>query len=326
MRRLSIGLSALALALAPAAASASATAGTSPSPPRLLEERGLLVWNPSSGREHLLISAQMEAEGPAAMIVEVPLAPAVEAVETETEAAILRLLSLSEGEAPAVIEPPPPREPAHVRVLQASDAGSLGGFLDAHRLAPYEGLSAFARSFGGRAFYYVALSLPSAPEAPRTLPWTAISFRTPRPFYPLATPEELLTSEDGRRSSLEIYTLSPERLAMTSKAFDSGLTLRLSRADLERTLGEALLSSFGFDDPGASYWLQRFEVERLPLGEDGFFVRIPEPVPQTISESATVTPRSRQSTRFLIMGAATALAISLAWLISREPSRSLRRG
>lgn len=316
MRWLPIHLPALALlTLAPASALASATAGAEPSPPRLLAERGLIVWDPAAGREHLLITAEIErTPGPAALIVEVPLVPAVEPLEDETGAALGRLFALHAERAKLGFEAfPESRGRAAARILQAADAGSLGGFLEAHAMSAYPGLFAFARNFGTRAFHYVALEVPEAAEDARVLPWTAISFLTPRPFYPLATPNESL-APSAQASRLSLYTLSPELLALTVSEFDTGSAVRLSRADLENTLGVPLLSAFGLDAMHEPLWLQRFEPARLPVGsEDGFFLRIPEPAPKTMSTEASALSIKPHRKRLLVLSIALAFALSVAW-------------
>lgn len=324
MRRLPIHLPALALlALAPAPAFGSATAGPETEPPRLLAERGLVVWNPAEGREHLLITAEIEgAKGPAALIVEVPLVPMVEPVDGEAGAALDRLFALHAERAEMAFEPlPEGRGQAAARIVQAADAGSLGGYLEANALAPHPGLFAFARTFGARAFHYVALEVPEAANRNRVLPWTAISFLTPRPFYPLATPDES-RPPSGKGSRFSIYTLSPELLALTAIQFDTGSAVRLSRRDLERSLGEPLLSAFGLDAMHEPLWLQRFEPARMPVGsEDGFFVRVPEPSPKAMPTETSALSAKRNAKRLLALTLAVLFAVSLAWVFSREAAK-----
>lgn len=328
MRRLLIFLSALAsIASASLETRASATAGASAAPPRLVAERGLVVWDPVLGREHLLVTAQLEAgAGPSALVLPIPLPPVVEPVSNELSAAVEKLIAAHSAQAEIEVAPwPSASGPAASSVLQAADAGSLGGFLERHALAAYPGLSAFARSYGERAYYYVALSLPKVEgkgeRAPRVLPWTAVSFTTPRPFYPLATPAEVVSEPKAR--SLEVYTLSPELLALTAgDEFDSGKAVRISQEELARFFGDELLSAWNVEKALGAYWLQRFVPERTPIdGEDGFFVRIPEPSPRTLPTEITAPPPPKHASRLLAFALATAFAALVAWAGSREPSR-----
>lgn len=296
------------------AARASATIGTSESPPHLLAERGLVIWDPGRGQQHLFIAARVEASGgPAALIVESPLAPVIQARDDELGPALERLFSLHEGPIPPFTEA---RGEAEGRVLQAADAGSLGGFVEAHRMVAYPGLAEYARSFGERAFHYAAFVLPEQDDGPRTLPWTWLSYKTPRPFYPLAAPDEVISGPKEEGSSLEIFTLSPERLALSNSDFDTGIGLaqRLEREALHEALGAHLYSVFGLEEMPA-LWLQRFEPERLPIESEGsFFVRIPEPSPRAASEARSM---SRNAKRFLALAIATAFAIAVTFLGGR---------
>lgn len=313
----------LLLALAPVPALASATAGASAPPPRLLAERGFIVWDPASSREHLLFTAEIEnTRGPAALIVETPLVPVLDAVDDDLALALERLFAMHGERAEVSFEAfPTTQKRGEARILQAADAGSLGGYLESKNLVAYPGLFSFARDFGGRAFHYAALEVPEAEDGHRVLAWTAISMTTPRPFYPLATPDESRTPE-GRASNLSVYTLSPELLALTIGEFDTGTPVRIERADLEGALGDALLSALGLDSIEGPLWLQRFEPSRMPIGaEDGFFVRVPEPSPKTLPEEASALSATRNAKRLLLLATAVAFAVAIAWAGSWERQR-----
>lgn len=317
-------LAALAvLALLPARAMASATAGTGNAPPRLLSERALIVWHPSLGTQHLLVTAELEAgEGPAALIVPTPLPPAIETLDEAP--ALDRLLSLhfenAKTAAPLAMAVAAPGQRVEGRLLQAADAGSLGGFLESKSMAAYPGLFAFARSYGARAFHYAALSLPEDVAGTRTLPWTAISFVTPRPFYPLATPEESIFGADAaRHSKLEIFTLSPELLALPPGEANVESSVRLDRDDLATALGEPLLTALGIDATYSTLWLQRFEPARTPIdAADTFFARVPEPSQKGSHATAIAPARARNARRLLTLAIASAFGLAIAWAGSRE--------
>lgn len=325
MRTLSL-VGALALALlAPLSALASATAGATSTPPRLLDERGVLVWDPSQSAQHLFVTAKLEAgEGPAALILTTPLVPAVEPLGEGLGAAFDGLFALhgEKVEAEVARAPSVEAKAPTARVLQAADAGSLGGWLENNGLAPHPGLVEFARDYGNRAFHYVALRFAEAsPNEPRVLPWTAVSFLAPRPYYPLATPE----ASYDERTRLEIYTLSPELLALTlGEHFETGSAALITRDELSAAVGEAWMSATGIEKEGPSLWLQRFEPQRTAIGqEDAFFVRVPTPAKKTISEGAS-TSVSRNGKRLGLLLLFGVLGAALAWLESWD--RRSKRG
>jgi len=324
MRTLSL-VGALALALlAPLSAHAAATAGATSTPPRIVTERALLVWDPARPSEHLFVTAELEAaEGPVAMVLPTPLVPAVEPLTDDPSPALNRLFATLAAKAEIeVTEALPKGEAATPRTMPAADAGALGAWLDRNGLAAHPELADFARSYGEKAFHYVALRLADAkPDEPRVLPWTAISFVAPGPYYPLVTP----AASFDERSRLEIYTLSPELLALTlGEHFDTGIAAQLTREEVAAALGESWMRTLGLDEEGPpSFWLQRFEPMRTAIGkEDGVFVRVPAPVKKTVPAEASTLPRNGRRLLIVLVGAAFSFAI--AWLASWEGRASRR--
>ena len=324
MRTLSL-VGALALALlAPLSAHAAATAGATSTPPRIVTERALLVWDPARPSEHLFVTAELEAaEGPVAMVLPTPLVPAVEPLTDDPSPALNRLFATHAAKAEIeVAEALPKGEAATPRTMPAADAGALGAWLDRNGLAAHPELADFARSYGEKAFHYVALRLADAkPDEPRVLPWTAISFVAPGPYYPLVTP----AASFDERTRLEIYTLSPELLALTlGEHFETGSAALITRDELSAAVGEAWMSATGIEKEGPSLWLQRFEPQRTAIGqEDAFFVRVPTPAKKTISEGAS-TSVSRNGKRLGLLLLFGVLGAALAWLESWD--RRSKRG
>lgn len=325
MRMLSKIGAALAFAiLSPASAWATATAGATSTPPRLLSERGVLVWDPASSSQHLFVTAEIEpGEGPAGIVFTTPRVPAVEPLDDLGEA-VEGLFALHRDKTDveiAMARPSKAETTPSMRIMPAADAGSLGGWLESNDLSPHPGLVEFARDYGQRGFHYVALHLAEAPPGEaRVLPWTAISFRAPGPYYPLATPR----ASYDQRTRLEIYTLSPELLALTlGEHFETGSAALVTRDELATAVGEAWLSATGIEKEGPSLWLQRFEPERTAMGEDGFFVRVPAPALKTIPEGAT--SRSRNGKRLLVLLVGVVFSASIAWLGSWERRPTFRR-
>lgn len=322
MRTLSL-VGALALVLTPLPALAAATAGAT-RPPRILAERALLVWDPSRTSEHLLIAAELEpAAGPVAMIVPTPIVPAVDPLPEDPSTALNRLFGVhaAKADVEVVAKVAAKGEAPTATVLQAADAGALGGWLERNGLAAHPALTEFARAYGAKAYHYVALRLADAQaDEPRSLPWTAISFIAPGPYYPIATPEPSF----DENSRLEIYTLSPELLALTvDERFDTGVAALLSRDEVAAALGETWMRAFDIEAEGPDLWLQRFEPKRTAIGrEDGIFVRVPTPAKKTVHEEASLLPPNGK--RLVAFLAVAAFAFVVTWLASWE-GRSARR-
>ena len=258
-----------------------------------------------------------------AFIVPAPLVPAVEPVPDEPSPALERLFATHAAKANVEVreQTVAKAEAPQASVLQAGDAGALGGWLERNGLASYPALVEFARNYGTKAYHYVALRLAEAPEGEaRVLPWTAISFMAAGPYYPIATPEPSF----DERSRLEIYTLSPELLALTlGESFDTGAAALLTRDELKAALGETWMQAFGIEAEGPDMWLQRFEPRRTAIGkEDGIFVRVPAPAKKTVYEEASQLPPNGK--RLIAFLAVAAFAFVVTWLASWE-GRSARR-
>ncbi len=284
-------------------AHAAALLGAPSTHPTLTVETALIVWQPDTKREHLLLSARVErAQGPVAYVVPTPAEPRVAPVDQDLSTSFAKLIADYRARTPDWELPTLPggmlRPWLTVGVQGKADSSTFalatGTPLDATlREQGYETDAALGEWLSGcrEADPYALVIYDRNASATRTLPWVHVEFDSARPMFPYREPSRPADQVQGSETAgatlrlLRIYVLTTERVAMRlgssmASMAQAWLSYEPSHEELKRALGGELVAAVGIDN-ATRYWVTSFEDYHVvrPGNDDAWFDRL-GPIPK----------------------------------------------
>lgn len=242
-------------------------------PPRTRAVSAWIVWNPSTLRQDLILSARFESAGsPFAWVLPFPSEPAISRVDADLRLALSKLIAGYQARAPGWRMPPDPpggprpwivfdeTETPRWTTVQATEPDAAERLLGMRaRQGPIwqDWVERYSES---RAWLVGMRHERSATES--GFAYVRVRFATDRPYLPYREPPWSDVAEGSGSRSLRVTVIAPElvewklgrSLPTTSNAW---LSFEPKHEELRGAFGEALYGELF--DAKERYWLRSFE-------------------------------------------------------------------
>lgn len=264
--------------------------------PHLDIETAWLVWEPSTGRQELLVAAQFgPSVEPFAWALPLPSPAEVTAVDADLRLALSTILRAYQRRAPAWVMPAQrPAGPLSDIVfgdqgkvnweqVSATEPDALPRLLGAPLSRRNPTLDLWLERYASRHATIVGLRLDPSNDR-QIMPYVRLRFSAERPWYPFREPPWKGDDHEGSKGRvLRINVLAPEQVAWRAgpampTLAPAWLSFEVAHDELKKAFGEPLHKVLF--DPASRYWLTSFEDwhETRP-GDDDVTFALHAPLP-----------------------------------------------